>query len=192
MDPEGGSGPGAAREVRVEGLGLFLLAGALVILLGGVFYLGFQLGRAGSSDGSRAAAAASSEPVDTSSAAATPAPASVFDKVEPKAAAAEPARQATQPAPAPDAPAPAPVRMAPTPGDWFVQVFAGRDRRAAESVVSTLTGRGYPVQLDSSREGRDALYKVRVGGYRDEDGARAAADRLRKDGQSGAWVTRTH
>jgi cell division protein FtsN len=188
MDPEGGSGLRAAREVRVEGIGLFLLAGALAVLVGGAFWLGYQLGRSGSPAPSASAPLGSGEPVDTSTSAPTPAAANVFDKVEPSGAAAEPKRQAASPPK--EAEPPAPVRMAAAPGDWFVQVFAGRDRRAAESVVSALTAQGYPVQLDSSREGRDALYKVRVGGYRDEVGARAAADRLRKEGQSGAWVTR--
>jgi hypothetical protein len=45
------------------------------------------------------------------------------------------------------------------------------------------------VRLFSEREGRGALYKVRVGGYPSRDGARSAADRLEREGYSGAWVT---
>lgn len=189
MDPEGGRAPEPAREVRVEGIGLLLLAGALVVVIGVVFYLGFQLGRGSTGSPQVAAAGNGDELVETGAPATTP-PASVFDK-GPATGAAEPARQAVPPpTPANSGPTAATPKSAPSAGDWFVQVFAGRDRRAAESVVTSLTAQGYPVQLDSKREGRESLYKVRVGGYADESGARSAADRLRKNGQSGAWVTR--
>jgi cell division protein FtsN len=70
-----------------------------------------------------------------------------------------------------------------------VQVFAGRDRTTAESLVKSLAGRGYSVKLEAQREGTDALYKVRVGGYLTPDAARDAAARLKKEGEAGAWVT---
>lgn len=189
MEPDGG-GQRPAREVRVEGIGLAVLAGAIALVLGGVFYLGYSLGRGSTGSAQGGVAAGEAEPVENVTPAATT-PETVFDKVPDKGA-AEPSRQAVPASspPAGQAPAAAVPKSASSSGDWFVQVFAGRDRRAAESIVTSLTAQGYPVQLDSKREGRESLYKVRVGGYRDESGARAAADRLRKDGQSGAWVTK--
>lgn len=52
-----------------------------------------------------------------------------------------------------------------------------------------MTAKGHPVRLFSEREGRGALYKVRVGGYSTRDQAGGMADSLRADGYSGAWVT---
>jgi valyl-tRNA synthetase len=71
------------------------------------------------------------------------------------------------------------------------QVFVGRDRSAAEEVVRTLRGKGYPVRAEGVREGASAsLFKVRVGGFPTKEAADAAADRLHKDGQSSTWVVK--
>jgi cell division septation protein DedD len=168
--------------VRVEGFALIGLGAALVAALAGAFYLGILVGRSGSP---APAAAAGSENGGEDLASAPPA-ASYFDTVGAGGRAAEPDRQASPP----PARVPVPAQTAASSGKWVVQVFAGRDRRAAESLLRTLTQRGYPVKIDSRKEGRETLFKVRVGGYPTEDAARAAADRLRKDGESGAWVTR--
>ena len=75
-------------------------------------------------------------------------------------------------------------------GPYYVQVFAGRDRRAAEGLVGQLQAGNYSVRLFSDRSGGDALFKVRVGGYATEDEARDAAADLVQQGYGGAWVTR--
>ena len=71
-----------------------------------------------------------------------------------------------------------------------MQVFAGRDRKAAESLFDQLKSAGYPARVFSEREGAGGLFKVRVGGYATEDEARSAASKLQKAGFAGAWVTR--
>lgn len=70
-----------------------------------------------------------------------------------------------------------------------MQVFAGRDRQAAERLVGTLRAAGWPVRLQSVPEGSGSLVKVRVGGYPTRAAAEEAAGRLRGQGQTGAWVT---
>ena len=171
-----------AREVRLEGIALLLLGAALAALVVVAFLLGRWVGHSGSAE------AGSSGP---SSGAVEEPPAAEarpghFDSVEGGEKSAEPEREVPARAPPPS---PAPV-AALGGGSWVVQVFAGRDRRSAETIVRTLSARGYPVGLDSQRDGRDTLFRVRVGGFRTEAEARAAADRLRSEGETGAWVTR--
>ena len=50
--------------------------------------------------------------------------------------------------------------------------------------------RGYPVSVEGEREGRGALFKVRVGGFGERGEAQAVAERLKREGQAGAWVTK--
>lgn len=76
-------------------------------------------------------------------------------------------------------------------GAYFVQVFAGRDRDSAEQLVGKLQSTGYRVQMASERDGSDALYKVRVGGYPTDTRAREVTEILRSKGFTGAWVTRS-
>jgi DedD protein len=99
----------------------------------------------------------------------------------------EPRRQVAEPS-APSSPS---APEAAGSGPWNVQVFAGRDRQAAERLVGTLKAAGWPVRLQSVAEGSGSLLKVRVGGYADRAAAEAAATKLRAQGQAGAWVTDT-
>jgi hypothetical protein len=71
-----------------------------------------------------------------------------------------------------------------------VQVFAGRDKVAADLLVRTLSDKGHAVVLDARREGTGSLYRVQVGGFPSREAADSAASGLRKEGHSGAWVTR--
>jgi cell division septation protein DedD len=191
----------SVREFRLEGVGLLLVGGLLLVLLGGAFYIGrwyerqlnpaiAEFGQGGEED--PLANVAKVEP-----AADVDEAASYFDDVEGGQKELEPQRQARQtettaedlPQQAPP-PESAPAREVPraTGGSFFVQVFAGRDRGAAEGLVDELTEKGYTVHLDTEREGRGALYKVRVGGYPTREAARDVAARLDRDGYSGAWV----
>jgi cell division protein FtsN len=109
-----------------------------------------------------------------------------FDTLSGPGKEAEPARQAQAKAAAP-APTAAPV----SPGVWFVQVFVGRDRQAAEEVVRTLRAERYPVRIDAVAEGASgSLFKVRVGGFPTKEAAESGADRLHANGHSGTWVVR--
>ncbi len=186
MDPDR-DGEAPPREVRVQGIALFVSGGVLIALLALAFWAGRWFERQMSPPGataSRGEAAGEPAKEDTKAEDLT-----FFDTLG-SGKAAEPQREA-RPKPATTEPAEA---AAPPPaaagGPFFVQVFAGRDRRAAEEVVRTLTGRGYPVSVQGEREGRGALFKVRVGGYRDRAEAQATADKLKNEGQAGAWVTK--
>lgn len=176
--------PGTSREIRVEGGWLLVLAAVLVVLLAGAFLLG----RLSAPAADRAAAKGEAPGAEIPETQSVESKSNRFDSVGAAGIAPEPGRQLASEVPPPSPRAP--VAQAAPGGPWVVQVFAGRDRRAAESVVSDLRSRGYPVRLDSQRDGRDALFKVRVGGYGTESEARAVADRLQGEGNSAAWVTR--
>lgn len=197
-EKQGGNG---VRELRLEGLGLLLVAGVLIVLLGGAFYVGRWYerqvgpGAAGAPGGvSLTDPLANVEPpadVDRS--------ADFFDEVQGAEKEAEPQREIPRETPEPAPPQAQEQEAAPPPaqaeaqaaegGAYYVQVFAGRDRQSAEALVRELTGKGHPVKLFSEREGRGALYKVRVGGYATREQADGAKDKLIDDGYSGAWVT---
>lgn len=188
------------REFRLEGIGLLLVGGLLIILLGGAFWGGRWYERqVGPGVSGSAANAISTDPLanvaEAEPAADVDKSADFFDEaqggqkeLEPqREARSEPARAVPPPATVSDPPAQA--AEAPSGGSFFVQVFAGRDRNAAEGLVRKLSGNGYPVRLFSEREGRGALYKVRVGGYPSRDAAGRASDKLKEEGYTGAWIT---
>ena len=176
------------RELRLEGLTLALAGGILVALLFGAF----ELGRAVERWNAPARASSPGDPLG----ALPPEPSEAQEKEKPTffdttsapGQEAEPRREARATPPAASPPASAPPL---SPGSWYVQVFVGRDRAAAEEVVRTLKSRGYPVRTDAVAEGKsDSLYKVRVGGYPTKEAADAGAERLHKDGQASTWVVR--
>lgn len=163
------------REVRLEGVSLWIAGGVLAALVVGAFWVG----RATAPEGGGAEAGAG--PLDHAEETAVDAndKAGFFDTVGGQGS-AEPGRQARE-----GTPSPQPV----TPGSWFVQVFAGRDREAAEQVVGGLRAKGWPVKVEAQREGSGSLYRVRVGGYPTREAADSAVKRLRAEGRTGAWVT---
>ena len=191
----------SVREFRLEGVGLLLVGGLLLVLLGGAFYVGRWYERQLNPPVSAFGPGAGEDPLanvaQVEPEADVDEAASYFDDLEGEQKELEPQRQARQTqtttedlpqraAPAETAPA-REVQPA-SGGSFFVQVFAGRDRGAAEGLVQELTGKGYSVRLDTEREGRGALYKVRVGGYPTREAAREVAARLEREGYSGAWV----
>jgi hypothetical protein len=176
--------PDEPRELRLEGITLAVAGGVLLALLFGAF----ELGRAVERWSAPARAAAPDDPLgnveqDTVDAAEK---LTFFDTLSGQGKEAEPKRE-TAAGGAAITPPPSP----PSAGPWYVQVFVGRDRAAAEEVVRTLRGKGYPVRTDAVSEGKSgSLYKVRVGGYGTKEGADAGADKLHKDGQNSTWVVR--
>jgi len=173
------------RELRLEGWVLAVVGGVLVALLIGAF----QLGRAVERWGAPARAASPTgdplgnveqEIVDSTE------KLTFFDTLSGSGKEAEPAREAKA---KPAVPAPSAVTV--TPGPWFVQVFVGRDRQAAEEVVASLRSKRYPVRIDGVQEGTSGkLFKVRVGGFPTKEAAETGADRLHGDGHTGTWVVR--
>ena len=177
-DPEGRE---EARELRLEGIGLVVVGGVIVAALLGAFQLGRFVERQNaprSTSSSAQPSSGESEPEDATE------NLTFFDTLSDT----EPKREASASA----SPRPAVPPPSVSPGPWFVQVFVGRDRSAAEEVVKTLRGKGYPVRAEAVKEGATtSLFKVRVGGFPTREAAEAAADRLHGDGQASTWVVKT-
>jgi cell division septation protein DedD len=193
MAREEGNEP--VREFRLEGLGLVLIGGVLIAALAGAFFVGRWYERQ-TLGPAAARALAEGDPLANVVRTVEEAPADVdsdagyFDRVQGDEQELEPQRE-TQRAPAEGGqPAPAAPARATTPGDFWVQVFAGRAESAAAGLVQKLEAAGQPVKLHTEREGDGSLYKVRVGGFTSIEEARAAARRLQGQGYAGAWVTR--
>ncbi len=187
------------RELRLEGVALLVIGGLLVAGLAGAFYLGRWYERRSQPTVSgvdtvdplaHVVGAGEQPPADVADGA------NYFDTVEGGEKEAEPARElapaAAQPPPAaeskPASPALAGVSTT-VDGEYWVQVFAGRDESAAAGLVSKLESAGHRVRLHTQPEGQGARYKVRVGGYQTRDIARNAAQQLQDQGYAGAWVT---
>jgi DedD protein len=98
-------------------------------------------------------------------------------KPEPKA---EPQKPQSKPA--------ADVPTSGRPGTWFLQVSALSTRTAAADMVRTLAGKGYPAYLQEPQG--DALYRVRIGRYRDRAEADRVAARLKRQENFAADVRR--
>ena len=182
---------GEVREFRLEGATLVVVVVVLAVALAGAFYVGRLVERksrpagtfaAGSPEDPLANVAQSEDPADVDQSS------DFFDEGE--GGQAEPEREVRRglgQAEGEDSPAVA--APAATPGSHFVQVWAGRDRQAAEVMVEKLQKEGYSVRLFSDRVESDTLYKVRVGGFETEDQARNMATELEQKGYRGAWVT---
>lgn len=180
----------SVREFRLEGPGLIVLGGLIIAAIAGAFLIGRWYERtvrpvpnaAGLLDSDPLAHVADEqEPADVAQST------NFFDTLEGENKEAEPQRETAGPAPAVPAAAPA---AAASGGDYYVQVFAGRDRKAAEGLIAKLQSEGDRVRLFSEKEGQGSLFKVRVGGFADEEGARKAAGDLVRRGYAGAWVTK--
>jgi cell division septation protein DedD len=176
-------GEDAPKEFRLEGGLLVVAFGVLATLLFGAFALGRAVERWTTPAHASSAPdpLGSVEPETVESEKPT-----FFDTMTGSGKEAEPAREAHKAA-SPAEPPPAPV----TAGSWFVQVFVGRDRQAAEDVVRSLRAKQYPVRIDAVSEGASgSLFKVRVGGFPTKEAAEAGAERLHGDGHGGTWVVR--
>jgi cell division septation protein DedD len=175
------------RELRLEGLGLAIVGGVLLALLFGAF----QLGRAVERWSAPARSASPADPLGNveQDAVDSTEKLTFFDTLSGQGKEAEPGRQAQAKPPSVESAAP-PAAPPTAPGAWFVQVFVGRDRQAAEEVVRTLRAQKYSVRIDAVAEGSGSLFKVRVGGYATKEAADAGADRLHGDGHAGTWVVR--
>jgi hypothetical protein len=194
-------GDDGVREVRLEGVRLWVVCGGLTLALLAAFMVGRwweresrppQFGRLGSGGAGDPLAnvVEAEEPADVDGGA------DFFDTVQGGDKELEPQREVgevgevARARPQDDSPAGGAADAKPDNGPFYVQVFAGRDRSAAEAMVGRLQRASYDVRLFTERSGSDALYKVRVGGYATEDEARSEAQDLVKEGYGGAWVTR--
>ena len=190
----------AYREVRLEGLGLVVLSAIVLVALSGAFFLGrwwesrfhpaAGLGGGGADPLANVVAAGGGEPSDVGESA------TYFDTVEGQDKQAEPAREMPSAAGSARTPLPAqptaPRAQPAEEGDYFVQVAAIHDEAAAAGLVERLQSESYRVRLFTQQDGRNLLYKVRVGGYASQEAARATAQELQQKGYQGAWVTKAN
>ena len=115
-----------------------------------------------------------------------------FDRLEkaPELSAQGDERTVSPPSrPAPGAP-PAEGEAARTDGPFQVQVLASAERSAAEAVLARLRLRGYAARMVEGEKDGAPLYRVRVGGYADEEGARQVAQEIERKEGLRTWVTR--
>ncbi|HXV75048.1 MAG TPA: SPOR domain-containing protein [Candidatus Polarisedimenticolaceae bacterium] len=189
MSNDGGNGE-EVREFRLEGLTLVVVATALVLALGGAFMLGRWVERGSAPPSSGGTAAAGEDPLANLARADEPADvdetSDIFDRADETATEPEREVRSDSGVTRGDAPASAPTESS---GNYFVQVWAGRDRDAAELLVDKLERDGYAVTIVSDRVEGDTLFKVRVGGYPTEAEARRTSGELEGKGYRGAWVT---
>ena len=115
----------------------------------------------------------------------------------PARAASPPAARARDAQPAVAAPAQAAAVTAansgtsePTGGGFAIQVAALRQRAEADSVVRGLTGKGYPAYVMTPDSGAPAVFRVRVGKFKDRHDAETVAARLQKEEQFKPWIVR--
>jgi cell division septation protein DedD len=74
---------------------------------------------------------------------------------------------------------------------FAVQIAALRDRGEADAVVKRLTGKGYPAYiLAPPAGGAAAVYRVRVGKFKNRREAEDVASRLEKEEQFRPWILR--
>jgi len=199
-----GDEPG--RELRLEGMGLVVVGGVLLAAIGGAFFLGKWVERASHPPQTSVAVGRGplSQVVQPKSIDDAETDQGFFDNLGGDGKELEPLREIraetrptleADPPGSPGAPPESPESSVPPPaasdpggdGDYFVQVFAGRDRTSAESLVGKLKTQGYVVRVFSEREGQGLLFKVRVGGYPSKDRAQRIASSLKQSGYS-AWV----
>jgi hypothetical protein len=188
MDPDNNQND-EIKEFRLEGLGLILVCAAAVIALAIAFYLGMRWERGSHPTGIDrfGPVAGETEGVETGEVEAEEG-LTHFDTLDGSGKEAEPGREARiEPEPAETGVQPSPPPPADT-GKYYVQVFAGRDRTSAERLVSQLKEKGFPVRMNTLREGQGALYKVKVGGYPDRETAAGIAEQLKSAGFPGAWI----
>ncbi|MGH9176073.1 MAG: SPOR domain-containing protein, partial [Vicinamibacterales bacterium] len=114
---------------------------------------------------------------------------------------AEPARERLQQDP-PTSPAtarpPSPERVASKPaagvssepaGPGFaIQLAALGKRNEADGIARRLTGKGYPAYVITPDSGAPAVFRVRVGKFKDRKEAESIAARLQKEEQFNPWI----
>jgi cell division septation protein DedD len=73
---------------------------------------------------------------------------------------------------------------------FAIQLAALARREEAENMVRRLTAKGYPAYLLAPEPGAPAVYRVRVGKFRDRREAEAVSARLQKEEQFKPWIVR--
>jgi DedD protein len=102
-----------------------------------------------------------------------------------------PASTATSPPPAP-APAPAASAVAGEPkgAGYAIQLAALGKRDEADAIAQRLTGKGYAAYVMGPEAGAPAMYRVRVGKFKERREAEGVAAKLEKEEQFKPWIVR--
>ena len=76
-------------------------------------------------------------------------------------------------------------------GDGFaIQLAALGKREEAEGIVRRLAGKGYSAYLMAPAAGAPAVFRVRVGKFKDRREAESVSARLQKEEQFKPWIVR--
>jgi hypothetical protein len=187
------------RELRLEGIGLFVIGALLLAALAGAFYLGRYVERRSNPAAGFGAEMTDLGPTGSGRLDDADVEGGHFDTLEGEQKEAEPYREtAPPPAPRETPPAPATVTDAAPPsepqptaastgGNFYVQVLASRQRSSAESLIQKLSDAGFPARIRTD----GGVHRVQVGGYASRTEAVAVRDRLREAGYGDAWLTET-
>lgn len=90
----------------------------------------------------------------------------------------------------PPAPTAAPPAAAPASGLWTIQVAALRQRAEADGIVARLAGKGYDAYVLPPEASQPAVFRVRVGRFKERREAESVADRLLKEEKFKPWIIR--
>lgn len=82
------------------------------------------------------------------------------------------------------------VPREPAGSGFAIQLAALARREEAENMVRRLNAKGYPAYLLAPEAGAPAVYRVRVGKFRDRREAEAVSARLQKEEQFKPWIVR--
>ncbi|MGQ0734236.1 MAG: SPOR domain-containing protein [Acidobacteriota bacterium] len=118
---------------------------------------------------------------------AAPAPRVETVTPAPQAEAAAPAA-ASPPPPVPAPAQPAPAAAPPAGSGFVIQVAALRQRQEADVMVRRLEEKGYPAFVVAPDAGAPAVFRVRVGKFKDRREAESVATRLQKEEQFKPWI----
>ena len=83
-----------------------------------------------------------------------------------------------------------PASTEPAGAGYAIQVAALREREEADAIVKRLAGKGYPAYVVTPPKGAPAVFRVRVGKYKDRGEADTVAAKLQKEEQFKPWVVR--
>jgi cell division septation protein DedD len=116
------------------------------------------------------------------------------EQLKPAAPAAEPALPVAPPTPVTAPPAPAsPAAAAPSEpsgAGFAIQLAALRQREEADIIARRLIGKGFPAYVLTPDQGAPAVFRVRVGKFKDRREAESVAARLQKEEQFNPWIVR--
>ena len=96
----------------------------------------------------------------------------------------------TPPAARPASPAAPSVRGEPAGAGYAIQLAALRQREEADVIARRLAGKGYAAYVLTPEAGAPAVFRVRVGKFKDRREAESVAARLKQEEQFNPWIVR--